>query len=63
MNAKRLAQLFRERAAIDMEIAEALEQEEPKRPRKRATTEPTVKPTDDAVERTRRTLRKKGYAA
>ena len=62
-NAKRLAQLFRDRAAIDLEIAEMLEQEQPKRPRKRAVAEPTVKPSPEAIERTRRILRRKGVVA
>lgn len=63
MNPTRIAKLLRERAAIDMELAEAFEEEERKAPRKRPTPEPTMQPSQEAVDKMRRTLRRKGVAA
>lgn len=64
MNTKRLAQLFRERAALDLEIAAALEDTtQPARPRRRSTAAPTVQPSPEALERTRRALRRRGIEA
>lgn len=63
MNPKRIAQLLRERAALDIELADAFEEEERKAPRKRPTPEPTMQPSQEALDRMRRTLRRKGVAA
>lgn len=63
VNPKRLAKLFRERAALDLEIAEALLEEEPKRPRRRSKSEPKVQPSEKAVDDVRRKLRRGGVAA
>lgn len=63
MNPKRIAKLLRERAALDLELAEAFEEEERTVQRKRPTPEPTMQPSQEAIDKMRRTLRKKGVAA
>lgn len=63
MNPKRIAQLLRERAALDLELASAFEEDERKVPRKRPTPEPTVQPSQEAIDTLRRKLRRKGIAA
>ena len=63
MNPKRIAKPLRERAALDLELAEAFEEEERKAPRKRPQAEPTVQPSSQAIDAVRRRLRAKGVAA
>lgn len=63
MNPRRIAQLLRERAALDLELAEAFEEEERTVQRKRPTAEPTVQPSQEAIDTLRRKLRRKGIAA
>lgn len=58
MNARRLAELFQERAALDLEIAKAILEEEPKPRRKKHTPEPKVQPSQETIDRVRRQLRK-----
>lgn len=58
MNARRLAELFRERATLDLEIAKALLEEEPKPRRKRHLPEPSSKPSEAVLDDVRRRLRK-----
>lgn len=60
MNIKRIAKLLRERAALDLELAEAFEEEERKPKRKRPTPPPTLQPSQEVIDQVRRTLRKKG---
>lgn len=60
MNVKLIAKLLRERAALDLELAEAFEEAEPKPKRKRATPPPTVQPSQEVIDQVRRTLRRKG---
>lgn len=63
VNPKRIAKLLRERAALDLELAEAFEEVEPRRPRKRPTPEPRVTPAQSTIDAVRRRLRSKGVAA
>ena len=56
MNVRRVATLLRE-------LAEALEQEQPTKARRRAPVEPTHPPKPDAVARVRRAPRRQGVAA
>lgn len=56
MNAKRIAALFRE-------LADAFEQPEPKRKRKKHIAAPDVEPTKEAKDAAQRALRKAGVAA
>ena len=50
-------------AALLRELAEALEQEQQAKPRRRARVEPTHPPNPDAVAKVRRALRRQGVAA
>ncbi len=63
MNPKRIAKLLRERAALDLELAEAFEEVEPKTPRKRPMVEPTIQPSQEVIDEVRRKMRRKGIAA
>jgi hypothetical protein len=63
VNTKRLADLFRQRAALDLEIAEALEQEDVKKPKKRPALPVESGPSPDTIAKVRRKLRGKGIAA
>jgi hypothetical protein len=64
MNPKRIAKLLRERAALDIELADAFEEEEERKvPRKRPISEPTMQPSQEAIDKMRLTLRRKGVAA
>ena len=56
VNVRRVAALLRE-------LAEALEQEQPTKPRRRQPVEPTNAPKPDAVAKVRRALRRQGVAA
>lgn len=56
MNIRRVAALLRE-------LAEALEQAQPTKTRRRAPVEPTNPPRPDAVAKVRRALRRQGVAA
>lgn len=60
MNTKRIAKLLREVAALHLELAEAFEEEGTKPKRKRPMAEPTVQPSQETIDRVRRTLRRKG---
>jgi hypothetical protein len=50
-------------AALLRELAEALEQEQPAKARRRSSVEPTNPPRPDAVAKVRRALRRQGVAA
>lgn len=63
MNPRRIAQLLRERAALDIELANAFEEVEHKAPRKRPQAVPTVPASKEVVDQVRRKLRSKGVAA
>jgi 3-oxoacyl-[acyl-carrier-protein] synthase III len=54
---------IRQVAALLRELADAIEQEEPKRPRKRRVDAPAVEVSAEATEAARRALRKAGVAA
>ena len=56
MNPRRIASLLRE-------LADAFEQEEPKRKRRKHVAPPDVEPTKEAKEAAQRALRKAGVAA
>jgi hypothetical protein len=56
VNARRIAALLRE-------LADAFEQEEPKRKRKKHIAAPDVEPTKEAKDAAQRALRKAGVAA
>lgn len=56
MNARRIASLLRE-------LADAFEQPEPKRKRRKHVAPPDVEPTKEAKEAAQRALRKAGVAA
>lgn len=61
MNRERLAKLFRERAALDLEIAEALLEEETKQPRKRPRTPLSEqRPSQASIDRVRSSLERQG---
>lgn len=65
MNHQRLAKLFRERAQLDLEIADALleVEEKPARKRPRASAASALKAfkaSPDAVEKVRKSLEKQG---
>lgn len=62
MNAERLARLFRERAQLDLEIADALLEtdEKPQRKRPRSPLAKTVKPSSAALESVRASLENQG---
>lgn len=63
MNPKRIARILRERAALDIELAEAFEEVEPAKPRKRPLAPTTGQASPEAVDQVRRALRRKGVAA
>lgn len=63
MNVKRVAALHREIAALHAELAAALEEQPPKRERKKLVTPPEVEVTEQAKDGARRALRRAGVAA
>ncbi len=70
MNAKRVASLIREIAerrraliALELELADAIEQEEPKRVKKRKVAPATGEVSQAEKDAARRALRKAGVAA
>jgi hypothetical protein len=62
VNAKHIAKLLREIAALHFELAEAFEEQKAKPKRKRPLAEPTMQPSTEVVDRMRRKLRSKGFA-
>lgn len=62
MNARRIASLLRQLGTLNLELADAFEQVEPKRKRVRNIAAPANEPTQEAKERAMRALRKVGAA-
>lgn len=63
MNLQRVAKLMREIGSLQLELADAIEQPEPKRKRQKKIRPPEVEPSQEAKDRAQRALRKAGYAA
>lgn len=63
MNAKRIASLLRQLSSLQAELADAFEQEAPKRTKKRKVAAPEGEVTQEAKDAARRALRKAGVAA
>lgn len=63
MNPKRIAKLLRERAALDLELAEAFEEEERTVARKRSVVDVPTPVSQADIDAVRRKMRRKGIAA
>jgi hypothetical protein len=63
MNPKRIAKLLRERAALDLELAEAFEEEERTVQRKRSVVNVPTPVSQADIDAVRRKMRRKGIAA
>jgi hypothetical protein len=64
MNAHRAASLARQIGALCIELASALEEvDAPKKRQRPRSTLPAKPPSPEAIERTRRSMRKQGVAA
>lgn len=63
MNARRIAAILREIAALQVELADAYEQAEPKRARRVKVQPPEAPVSDAARDAARRAARKAGVAA
>lgn len=64
MNPKRIAKLLRERAALDIELADAFEEKEERMvPRKRSVVDVPTPVSQSDIDAVRRKMRRKGIAA
>lgn len=63
MNAKRIASLLRQIGSLQLELADAYEQTEPKRKTSRKVEAPATEQDKATTEAARRALRKAGFAA
>ena len=63
MNAARAASIARQIGALCLELAEAIEQTDAKPRRRPRSAMPATQPSPEAIERTRRSMRKQGVAA
>lgn len=63
VNAKRVASLTRQIGSLFIELADALEEQAPKRARKMALPKPKSEPSPEAVDRMSRAMKRAGVAA
>ncbi len=63
MNARRVASLSRQIGSLFIELADALEEQAPKRERKRALPKPKTEPSAEALDVMTRAMRRAGVAA
>jgi hypothetical protein len=63
MNARRVASITRQIGSLFIELADALEEQAPKRERRVALPKPKNQPSPDAVENMRTKMRRAGVVA